>query len=74
MSNAAQKFSYEAYFSYVEDRNWRRTPLIGKSTIYELKTLHVSSIFAPHIIQRLGNLTQGTHFNGLHQFFKNIVT
>ena len=25
-------------------------------TIYELETLHVSSILPPHIIQRLGNL------------------
>ena len=74
MSKAAQGFSSEAYLLYVEDGNPRRTQLIGKRTIYELKTLHISSILPPHIIQCLGNLTQGTHFNGLHQFFKNIIT
>ena len=74
MSKAAQGFSSEAYLLYVEDGNPRRTPLIGKRTIYELKTLHVSSILPSHIIQRLGNLTQGAHFNGLHQFFKDIFS
>jgi hypothetical protein len=74
MSKAAQEFSSEAYFSYVEDKNSRRTPLIRKRAIYELETSHVSSILPPHIIQRLGNLTQGAHFNGLHQFFKDIFS
>ena len=41
-------------------------------TIYELETLHVSSIFSPYIIQRLGNLAQGTHLHGLHQLFKDV--
>jgi hypothetical protein len=41
-------------------------------TTYELETLHVSSIFSPHIIQRLGNLAQGTHLHGLHQLFKDV--
>ena len=72
MSKTAQEFSSEAYLSYVEDGNSRRTLLIGKRTIYELETLHVSSIFTPHIIQRLGNLAQSAHLNGLHQFFKDV--
>lgn len=72
MSKTAQEFSSEAYLSYVEDVNSRRTPLIGKRAIYALETLHVSSILPPHIIQRLGNLAQGAHLNGLHQFFKDI--
>jgi hypothetical protein len=74
MSKAAQEFSFEAYLSYVEDGNSRRTPLIGKRTIYELETLHVSSILPPHIIQRLGNLAQGAYLNGLHQFFKDVFS
>jgi hypothetical protein len=41
-------------------------------TIYELETLHVSSILPSHIIQGLGNLAQGTQLNGLHQLFKNV--
>lgn len=74
MSKTAQEFSLEAYYSYVEDGNSRRTPLIGKRTIYELETLHVPPILPPHIIQRLGNLSQGADLNGLHQFFKNIFS
>jgi len=74
MIKAAQEFSFEAYLSYVEDGNSRRTPLIGKRTIYELETLHVSSILSPHIIQRLGNLAQGAHLNSLHQFFKDVFS
>ena len=74
MSKTAQEFSSEAYLSYVEDKNSRRTPLIGKRAIYELETLHVSSILPPHIIQGLGNLAQGAHFNGLHQCFKDIFS
>jgi hypothetical protein len=35
MSKAAQGFSTEAYFKYVEGGNPRRTPLIGKIAIYE---------------------------------------
>jgi hypothetical protein len=34
MSKAAQGFSPEAYFKYVEGGNPRRTPLIGKIAIY----------------------------------------
>jgi hypothetical protein len=74
LTGAAQEFSSEAYFSYVEDKNSRRTPLFGKRAIYDLETLHVSPILPPHIIQGLGNLTQGAHFNGLHQFFKDIFS
>ena len=74
MSKTAQKFSSEAHLSYVEDGNSRRMPLIGKRTIYELETLHVSSIFPPHIIQRLGNLAQGADPYGLHQLFKDIFS
>jgi hypothetical protein len=74
MSKAAQEFSSEAYILYVEDGNPRRTQLIGRRTIYELKTLHVSSIFPPHIIQRLGNLAQGADPYGLHQLFKDIFS
>jgi hypothetical protein len=37
MSKAAQGFSPEAYFLYVEDGNPRRTPLIGKIAIYGWK-------------------------------------
>jgi len=37
MSKAAQGFSPEAYFSYVEGGNPRRTPLIGKIAIYGWK-------------------------------------
>lgn len=73
LTGAVQEFLSEAYLWYVEDGNSRRTPLIGKRTIYELETLHVSSIFTPHIIQRLGNLAQGAHFDGLHQFFKDVL-
>lgn len=72
MSKAAQDLSSEAYLSQIEDRNLRRTPLIGKRTIYELETLHVSSILPSHVIQRLGNLAKGTHLNGLHQRFKDV--
>jgi len=72
LTGAAQEFSFEAYLMYFKGGNSRRTPLIGKRTIYELKTLHVSSILPPHIIQRLGNLAQGTHLHGLHQLFKDV--
>jgi hypothetical protein len=37
MSKAAQGFSPEAYFKYVEGGNPRRTPLIGKIAIYGWK-------------------------------------
>jgi len=37
MSKAAQGFSLEAYSKYVEGKNPRRTPLIGKRAIYERK-------------------------------------
>jgi hypothetical protein len=74
MSKAAQEFSFEAYLLYAEGENSRRTPLIGKRTIYELETLHVSSIFTPHIIQRLSNLAKGTHPNGFHQLFKDVFS
>jgi len=37
MSKAAQGFSPEAYFLYVEGGNPRRTPLIGKIAIYGWK-------------------------------------
>jgi len=37
MSKAAQGFSPEAYLKYVEGGNPRRTPLIGKITIYGWK-------------------------------------
>ena len=37
MSKAAQGFSPEAYFLYVEGGNQRRTPLIGKIAIYGWK-------------------------------------
>jgi len=72
LTGTAQEFSSEAYLSYVEDGNLRRTLLIGKRAIYALETLHASSILPPHIIQRPGNLAQGAHFNGLHQFFKSV--
>ena len=74
MNEAAQEFSFETHLSYVEDGNSRRTPLIGKRTIYELETLHVSSILPPHIIQRLSNLAKGAHPNGLHQLFKDVFS
>ena len=74
LTGGAQEFSSEAFLLYVEDGNPRRTKLIGKRTIYELKTLHVSSIFPPHIIQRLGNLAQGADPYGLHQLFKDIFS
>jgi hypothetical protein len=74
LTGAAQEFSFEAYLIYVEGGNSRRTPLIGKRTIYELETLHVSSIFTPHIIQRLGNLAKGAHPNGFHQLFKDVFS
>lgn len=74
MSKAAQEFSFDTYLSYVEDGNSPRTPLIGKRTIYELETLHVSSILPSHIIQRLGNLAKGAHPNGLHQLFKDVFS
>jgi hypothetical protein len=41
MSKAAQGFSTEAYFKYVEGGNPRRTPLIGKITIYGWKPVNV---------------------------------
>ena len=37
MSKAAQGFLSEAYLKYVEGGNPRRTPLIGKRTVYEGK-------------------------------------
>ncbi len=37
MSKAAQGFSAEAYFKYVEGGDPRRTPLIGKIAIYGWK-------------------------------------
>jgi len=37
MSKAAQGFLPEAYLKYVKGGNPRRTPLIGKRTIYEWK-------------------------------------
>ncbi len=37
MSKAAQGFLSEAYFWYVEGRKPRRTPLIGKRSIYKRK-------------------------------------
>jgi hypothetical protein len=39
MSKAAQGFSPEAYFLYVEGGNPRRTPLIGKIAIYGWKLI-----------------------------------
>jgi hypothetical protein len=39
MSKAAQGFSPEVYFLYVEGGNPRRTPLIGKIAIYGWKLL-----------------------------------
>jgi hypothetical protein len=41
MSKAAQGFSPEAYYMYVEGGNPRRTPIIGKIAIYEWKLLSV---------------------------------
>ncbi len=41
MSKAAQGFSPEAYFMYVEGGNPRRTPLIGKTAIYGWKLTRV---------------------------------
>jgi hypothetical protein len=37
LAGAAQGFSAEAYFKYVEGGNPRRTPLIGKIAIYGWK-------------------------------------
>jgi hypothetical protein len=41
MSKAAQGFSSEAYFLYVEGGNPRRTPLIGKIAIYGWKLIKI---------------------------------
>ncbi len=40
MSKAAQGFSLEAYFLYVEGGKPRRTPLIGKIAIYGWKLIN----------------------------------
>jgi hypothetical protein len=41
MSKAAQEFSLEAYLKYVEGGNPRRTPLMGKRTIYGWKLTNI---------------------------------
>ena len=51
MSKAAQGFLPEAYFKYVEDKNPRRTPLIGKITIYGWKLGAVIGV-NPNIVHR----------------------
>ena len=43
MSKAAQGFSPEAYLKYVEGGNPRRTPLIGKITIYGWKQVRAQA-------------------------------
>jgi len=57
MSKAAQGFVPEAYLKYVEGGNPRRTPLIGKRTIYGWKLRSVIGI-NPDIIH--GKIT-GQH-------------
>lgn len=74
LTGAAQEFSPEAYLLYVEVGNSRKTRLIGKRAIYEPETLHVPAILPPHIIQCLGNLSQGADLNGLHKFGKDIIS
>jgi hypothetical protein len=55
MSKAAQGFVPEAYFKYVEGINPRRTPLIGKRTIYGWKLGSVVGVY-PYIIH--GKITR----------------
>ncbi len=59
MSKAAQGFSPEAYFKYVEGGNPRRTPLIIKIAIYGWKlsdvAVYIMGSFDPELVYHLTN-------------------